>query len=159
MSQDRPRTYPPTDLLYEAAGRHGTRLLRYSLALVYIWFGSLKLIGASPAFALIGATLPWLDPHLTVPVLGVVEVLLGVGLLLGRAPNLILVGVLTHLLGTFLTFPIAPGWTFHGHDPWRLTQDGEFVLKNLVLICAATVLLGSATTRRAPAPEFQMTPD
>jgi len=142
MTQDRQRIRPSTELLNEVAGRHSARLLRYSLALVYVWFGSLKLIGASPVYALIGATLPWFDPHLTVPALGVVEISLGVGLLSGRAPRLVLVAILAHLFGTFLIFAIAPGWAFHGHNPLRLTGDGEFVLKNLVLICAATVLLG-----------------
>jgi putative oxidoreductase len=142
MSQDRPRTRQSLELPYEIAARHGATLLRFSLALVYIWFGTLKLVGASPVFALIGATLPWFDPHLTVPVLGGVELVLGVGLLVGRAPRLVLIVVLAHLFGTFLTFAVAPAWTFHGHDPLRLTADGEFVLKNLVLICAATMLLG-----------------
>lgn len=152
MSHDRTRTPFPLELLYATASRHGATLLRYSLALVYIWFGALKLTGASPVFDLIGATLPWFDPHMSVPALGAVEVLLGVGLILGRAPRLVLVGVLGHLAGTFLTFAVAPAWTFHGHDPLRLTADGEFVLKNLVLICAAAVLLGRIACGSAEEP-------
>jgi putative oxidoreductase len=124
------------------ANRHGPRLLRDSMALIYIWFGALKLAGVSPVFALIGATLPGLDSNTTVPLLGLVEIALGVGLLLKRAQRIILVGVLGHLCGTFLTFVTAPGWVFHGYDPIRLTQDGEFVLKNLVLMSSAIVLLG-----------------
>jgi uncharacterized membrane protein len=124
------------------ANRLGPHLLRNSMALVYMWFGVLKFVGVSPVFALIGATLPGLDPNTTVPLLGLVEIALGVGLLLKRTQRIILIGILAHLCGTFLTFVTAPAWVFHGYDPIRLTQDGEFVLKNLVLMSGAIILLG-----------------
>ena len=71
-------------------------MVRLSLGLVFVWFGALKAAGDSPVLALVSATLPWADPQLLMPVLGVVEVLLGVGLLLGRAQRLLLLMLAAH---------------------------------------------------------------
>ena len=114
--------------------------MRLSLALVFLWFGILKIVGASPVAGLISATLPWADPHVAIGVLGAVEVLLGVGLLIGRMQRLLLLALAAHLSGTFLTFVMAPGLTMQHGNPLLLTADGEFVLKNLVLISAALLL-------------------
>jgi putative oxidoreductase len=124
--------------------RYGPVALRLSLALVFVWFGALKLTGDSPVAGLIGATLPFLDPDITVPALGLVEVVLGVALAVGRAPRVVLLVLAGHLTGTFLSFLTAPQFMFDGGNPLLLTADGEFVLKNLVLISAALVLIGRA---------------
>jgi putative oxidoreductase len=116
-------------------------MMRLSLAVVFIWFGALKLTGSSPVASLIAATLPSSAPNVVVHVLGSVEVLLGVGLLIGRAQRLLLLALAGHLTGTFLTFLDAPGLMLQHGNPLLLTADGEFVLKNLVLISAAMLLI------------------
>jgi putative oxidoreductase len=135
-----------THLLTVLAHRHGATLLRTSLALVFIWFGALKISGYSPVVSLVGATLPFADPHDVVPVLGVVEIALGAGLLSVRLQRLALVALSAHLAGTFLTFVMAPGRMFAAGDPLLLTTEGEFVIKNLVLISAAIMLVGRTRT-------------
>src|SRR5438105_1257648 len=47
--------------------------LRFSLAAIFLWFGALKIAGASPVAKLVAATLPWADPNVVVRALGVVE--------------------------------------------------------------------------------------
>jgi uncharacterized membrane protein YkgB len=133
------------------AGRIGVPLLRYGLALVYVWFGILKLTGHSDVFGLVAVTVPFVNPHVFVPALGVIETLLGIGLLVPKARRLVLIGVAAHLIGTFLTFIDAPSWMVHGANPLLLTADGEFVLKNLILIGAALTLLGLTATSRVAA--------
>jgi uncharacterized membrane protein YkgB len=128
------------------ARRYAPTLMRCSLALIFCWFGALKVAGNSPVYALIGATLPWFNPQVIVPAVGVVEVLLGIGLLVPRARRLVLVVLVGHLCGTFLTFLMSPTSMFRGADPLMLTASGEFVLKNLVLISAALVLLGTSAS-------------
>lgn len=59
-------------------------LLRISLAAVFIWFGALKIVGETPVADLVAATVYWLDPGWVVPLLGILEVLVGLGLLLGE---------------------------------------------------------------------------
>ena len=122
--------------------------LRLSLGLIFLWFGMLKLGGDSPVNALVSATLPWVDPDTIVRILGVVEVGLGIGLIVGRAQRLLLIALVVHLSGTFLTFVMAPGLTVQGGNPFLLTADGEFVLKNLVLISAALLLACQRPTGR-----------
>lgn len=129
--------------------------LRISLGVVFVWFGALKVVHRSPVFGLIKATLPWFDPNLVVPALGAVEVAIGLGLLLSwlrRFRRLTLAVLCAHLSGTFLTFVDAPNMMMQRHNPLLLTADGEFVLKNAVLISAALVLLVTAGPARGTPP-------
>ncbi|MEX2472375.1 MAG: hypothetical protein WEA34_09365 [Gemmatimonadota bacterium] len=57
--------------------RVGVRLLRISIAIVFVWFGALKLFDLSPAADLVRATVYWLPGDVFLPILGVWEVLIG----------------------------------------------------------------------------------
>jgi uncharacterized membrane protein YphA (DoxX/SURF4 family) len=129
--------------------------MRSVLGLVFLWFGVLKVTGHSPVADLVHQTLPWAPKDVVVPTLGAVELVLGAGLVTGIALRLVLPVLAAHLAGTFLTFVMVPSIMFRHHDPLLLTADGEFVLKNLVLICAAVVLLthAGAGARTATAQE------
>lgn len=129
------------DRAVEVNQRIAPTLLRLALGVVFVWFGALKLVGASPVHDLIAQTLPFLDADLTVPALGVVEVVLGLALAAAVLPRITLLVLCGHLTGTFLTFLTASELMWSG-NPLRLTADGEFVVKNLVLITAALVLIG-----------------
>jgi putative oxidoreductase len=115
--------------------------LRMLLGLVFIWFGGLKVTAHSPVEALVGQTLPFADLHLVMIVLGSLEVALGILVITGLFVRCALWVLAAHLAGTFLTFVDAPHLMITGGDPLLLTADGEFVLKNLVLIAAAMVLI------------------
>jgi uncharacterized membrane protein YphA (DoxX/SURF4 family) len=126
--------------------------LRVLLGLLFVWFGGLKIIGLSPVAALVSRTLPFASPHLVLLVLGAAEVTLGLLLLSGLFLRIALPVLAMHLAGTFSTFVVAPGLMFRGGDPLLLTANGEFVVKNLVLITATLVLIahtGRSTERRA----------
>ncbi|HJQ04906.1 MAG TPA: DoxX family protein [Nocardioides sp.] len=118
--------------------------MRAILGIVFIWFGVLKVMGRSPVADLVHRTLPWAPKDVVVPTLGAVELVLGIGVITGIALRVVLPLLAAHLAGTFLTFVMVPSIMFQHHDPLLLTADGEFVLKNLVLICAAVVLLTHA---------------
>jgi uncharacterized membrane protein YkgB len=68
-------------------------------------------------------------------------------LLFGWALRLTLALFTLQMIGTFLTFLILPDVTFRGGNPLLLTVEGEFVVKNLVLISAALVV-GTTVRRR-----------
>lgn len=121
--------------------RYAPTALRLALALVFVWFGALKLAGTSPVEELLAQTLPFVDPAISVPALGAVEVALGLALVVGRLPRLVLLVLAGHLAGTFLTFVTASDLMW-GSGFLTLTADGEFVVKNVVLISAALVLIG-----------------
>lgn len=120
--------------------------LRISIAIVFIWFGALKVFGVTPVTELVGATVYWVDPDWFVPALGVVEVLVGVGLLIRRALRTVLFLFAAQMLGTFLVLIVLPEVSFENSNPLLLTVEGEFVIKNLVLLSAGMVV--GATVRR-----------
>jgi len=121
-------------------------ILRVSLGAVFVWFGTLKILEVSPVSELVARTVYWIDPDVIVPLLGAFEITVGVLLLLGRALRLTLFLFLVQMLGTFLTFVVLPDVTFRDGNPFLLTVEGEFVVKNLVLISAALVV--GTTVRR-----------
>lgn len=129
--------------------RIGLPALRISLGVVFVWFGALKVANLTPVGDLVAGTLPFVDPSLFVPVLGGVEVVLGIGLLVGRAITVIGVVLVGHLCGTFLVLVMQPELAFQNGNPLLLTTIGEFVVKNLVLISAALVLAARLREQRS----------
>ena len=125
--------------------RNGVRLLRWALAVVFIWFGALKVVGRSPVADLVAQTVYWFPPEFFVPFLGVWEVLVGLGLLWAVALRLTLLLLWLQMAGTFLVLVLRPEVSFQDGNLLLLTTEGEFVVKNLVLITAGIVIGGSVT--------------
>ncbi|RAW46006.1 hypothetical protein DQW50_05920 [Halorubrum sp. 48-1-W] len=122
--------------------RFGIPTLRVALGIVFVWFGGLKVIGGSPAAELVAATVYVVPAELFVPVLGVWEVLIGLCLLYRP---LIRVGILLLFLqmpGTFLPVVLLPEVVF-ATFPHELTVEGQYIIKNLVIIGAALVVGGT----------------
>jgi len=128
---------------------YGVRLLRIALAIVFIWFGLLKVLGRSPVVDLVAQTVYWVPPAFFVPFLGFWEVLVGLGLLCGVALRLVLLLFWLQLAGTFLVLVARPDIAFQSGNPFLLTTVGEFVIKNLVLI-AGGLVVGSTVRQQAP---------
>jgi putative oxidoreductase len=127
--------------------RWAVPVLRVSLGVVFVWFGLLKILDVSPVADLVASTVYWFDRDTFVTALGVFEVAVGALLLLGRALRFTLLLFVLQMIGTFLTFLILPEVTFRDGNPLLLTVEGEFVVKNLVLISAALVV-GTTVRRR-----------
>jgi uncharacterized membrane protein YkgB len=126
--------------------RNGVFLLRIALAVVFIWFGALKLLGASPATELVTRTVYWFDPKWFIPVLAVWEVLIGL-CMLWRPLIRVSIGLLAlQMPGTFLPL-ILLRTTCFTHFPWAPTLEGQYIIKNLVLIAAAIVVGGTVNRR------------
>lgn len=119
--------------------RFGLTFLRLSLGIIFIWFGLLKTVNLSPAQDLVAATVYWLTPEIIVPILGAWEAAIGVCLLF---PQLIRLGLLLlalQLPGTFLPLVLLPEVTFTA-PPFGLTLEGQYIVKNLVIIGSALVV-------------------
>ena len=133
--------------------RHGLLLLRISLAVIFIWFGALKPFRISPADDLIQRTVYWFDPDVFIPVLGVWEALIGVCLLFRPLIRVAILLLFLQMPGTFLPLVLLPEVCFTS-APWAPTLEGQYIIKNLVLISAAIVVGG--TVRRTPTPQRKM---
>jgi putative oxidoreductase len=129
--------------------RYGVTLLRVSLGVVFVWFGALKIFDVSPVSDLVGRMAYLLPRDTFVLVLGVVEVVVGVLLIVGRLLRFALALFCLQMLGTFLVLPILPGVAFRDGNPLLLTVEGEFVVKNLVLLSAGLVVGTTVKRRRA----------
>lgn len=116
-------------------------LLRGSLSVTFVWFGALKLAGEPtlPA-SLIAAITPFVDPDLSVPLVGAFEIALGAGLLIGRGMLVVLGAAALQLSGTFLVLLLRPDVAFVDGNPLLLSVEGEYVVKNLVLLAATASL-------------------
>jgi uncharacterized membrane protein YkgB len=131
--------------------------LRVSLGVVFLWFGALKLFpGLSPAEALATDTIRLMSFGLVEGggiafALGAVEVLIGLSLVFGFALRLTLLALLVQMVGTFLPLVLFPILTFTS-PPYAPTMEGQYILKNLVLVAAALVIGSSVRPRRAPEP-------
>lgn len=134
-------------------------LLRASLGLTFVWFGGLKLAGEPtlPA-SLIAAITPFVDPDLSVPLVGAFEVGLGAGILIGRRMPIVLSATALHLSGTFLVLLLRPDVAFVDGNPLLLSVEGEYVVKNLVLLAAtASLALYSLGSRPPEAKAIRLT--
>lgn len=131
--------------------RWGIPALRVSVAIVFMWFGALKVFGVTPVTDLVADTVYWFDPDWVVPALGVVEIVVGLGLLFQVAMRAVLGLFFLQMIGTFLVFVLQPEVAFQDGNPLLLTVEGEFVLKNLVLISAGMVIAGTVEVRGASA--------
>ncbi len=104
---------------------HGIRLLRMALAVTFIWFGALKVLGQSPVADLVSRTVYWIPPAFFVPFLGTWEVVVGLGLLLGLALRAVLLLFWMQMAGTFLVLVMHPDIAFQAGNPLLLTTTGE----------------------------------
>ena len=120
--------------------RVGVPLLRISIGIVFVWFGLLKVFDVSPVSELVAKTIYWFDPDFVVPALGAFEVFVGVCLIAGRLMRIALPLLVLQMAGTFLVLVMHPDVAFQGGNPFLLTVEGEFVIKNLVLLSAALVI-------------------
>jgi len=125
-------------------------VLRVSLGLVFLWFGALKFFpGLSPAQDLAARTVEQLTfglvpPAVALPVLAAWESLIGLGLLSGRFLRATLLLLAVQMLGTLTPLVLFPAETFTVY-PIAPTLEGQYIIKNVVLIAAAMVV--GATVR------------
>jgi len=130
--------------------RNGVRMLRIALGLIFFWFGVLKLFpGLSPATELAGRTIAiltfgLLQPQFSVPILAAWECVIGLGLISGRWMRVTILLLLAQMAGTMLPLAFFPEATFT-RMPYAPTLEGQYIIKNLVLVTAALVL--GATVR------------
>ena len=152
MEFDSPRTlnvnFAEIDSLISAFMRRwGFLALRISLGIIFIWFGVLKPLGLSPAEPLVIATVRWLplfDGELWVIIIGWWEVAIGIAFVFRRTIRVAIALLALQLVGTFMPLILLPEVTFQaGHLPYGPTMEGQYIIKNLLIISAALVVGGT----------------
>jgi uncharacterized membrane protein YkgB len=130
------------------SGKIGVPFLRLSIGIVFVWFGALKTVGQlSPAYDLVAATVYWLTPEIIVPFLGWWEIAIGVCFLIPALTRIGLLLLALQMPGTFLPLILLPEACFTVF-PFGLTLEGQYIVKNLVIIGAALVIGAGLTVKR-----------
>jgi uncharacterized membrane protein YkgB len=129
---------------------HGITFLRLSVGAVFLWFGSLKFFpGLSPADTLALDTIDVLSFGL-IPrdiarvLLAILETGIGLGLITGKFLRITLLALFGQMAGTVTPLFLFPDLTFVDF-PFVLTLEGQYIVKNLVLISAGIAI--GATVR------------
>ena len=133
--------------LTEWMAKYGLKILRIGLGVVFFWFGVLKFFpGLSPAENLVRNTIYFIHPDLFIPVLALWESIIGIGLITGKYMRFTLLLLFLQMPATAMPIFILPDvvWTAF---PYGLTLEGQYIIKNIVLISAGLVL--GATVRGA----------
>ncbi len=130
--------------------RNGIFLLRISIGLIFIWFGALKFFqGASPAEELAGTSIQILSfglisAQIGLPILAAWECLIGFGMFVFRYMRFTILLLYVQMLGTFSPVVLMPDVVFES-IPLVLTIEGQYIVKNVVVIASALVI--GATVR------------
>lgn len=130
-------------------GRIGEPFLRLAIGIIFMWFGALKTIGElSPAYDLVAATVYWLTPEIIVPLLGLWEVAIGICFLFSPLTRVAIFLLALQMPGTFLPLVLLPEVCFSVF-PFGLTLEGQYIVKNLVIIGSAIVIGSNLTARNS----------
>lgn len=131
------------------ACRFSSPALRISLALIMLWFGIPKLFfGMSPAQDLAERTIALLTGGLIsgdtarFSIAGI-EIGLGIALLVGQHMRFVATFGVLHLAGTAMPLVLFPAETWA--QPFVGTLEGQYILKNLVLLAVYIALYAKAS--------------
>lgn len=128
------------NLVISFMDRVGLVFLRFAIGVIFIWFGALKTVGElSPAYDLVAATVYWLTPEIIVPLLGLWEIAIGLAFLFTPLTRVAIFLLALQMPGTFLPLVLLPEICFTIF-PVGLTIEGQYIVKNLVIIGSALVI-------------------
>ena len=129
-------------LIFSNMNTYGILLLRYSVGILFVWFGILKPFGISPAQELVANTVYWFDNRMGfVKFLGWWEVVIGLTMCYKPLIKVSIFLLFIQMPGTFLPLVLLPEVCF-SKFPFGLTLEGQYILKNLIIISSALVIGG-----------------
>jgi uncharacterized membrane protein YkgB len=114
-------------------------LARFGLFVIFFYFGLLKVIGLSPASALVQQlferTVHLMSFNTFIVLFGLFEMLIGVLFAIKGMERIVIPLLLLHMITTFLPLILLPEvtWSSFGVP----TLEGQYIIKNLALIAAA----------------------
>lgn len=114
-------------------------LARFSLFVVFFWFGALKLLAVSPASAMVAQlqqqTLPFISFPTFITLFGLYEMVIGLFFLFPRLTRVTLALLMPHLIATVLPLFLLPALTWENF--LVPTMEGQYIIKNLAIIALA----------------------
>lgn len=127
------------------ANRNERTWLHVSIAIVFIWFGTLKLLGLSPAEGLVenlfNATIHFMSFSTFYVLFSALEVLIGILFLIPRMERVVIPILLFHMVTTALPLFFLTSTTWSGFLVPTLV--GQYIIKNIVIVAAAIGIAGN----------------
>ena len=118
-------------------------LIRIPLFIIFFWFGILKIIGLSPAQQLVIDTVYWMpffEASVWTVIIGYWEVFIAIFFLFKKTTFIALTLLFLQMTGTFLPLLILPDITFQNSNPFLPTLEGQYIIKNIIIIAAALII-------------------
>ena len=119
--------------------------IRISFGIIFIWFGILKLFDVSSAESLLKTTVVWLpfvSPKFWLIIIGKREVIIGVTFLFYQTTKVAIALLFLQMFGTFMPLVLLPEITFQNRNILTPSLEGQYIIKNVMIISAALVLGG-----------------
>ena len=116
---------------------------RWIIAVLFIWFGALKLTGNFSASSIIAKSIYLFDPDLVVPLLGLWEVSIGLMLIIRGVQRLAILLLVIRMPGTLLALILKYDLCFDS-SIFFPTIQGQYLLKEFTLLGAALVIGSTA---------------
>ena len=120
----------------------GHPIHRITLAVVFFWFGLLKIFGFDSASSIVAHTIYLGSPEIMVPLLGVWEVAIGLCLLNERLIRIAIFLLAVRLPGVLLAL-VFRGDVCFVDFPLVPSPEGQYLLKDFLLFGAALVIGGT----------------
>lgn len=115
---------------------------RFSLFVVFFWFGALKLFGTSPANPLVEnllkKTLPFMTFDTFIILLGIAEMIIGLSFLVKGFERLAILLLIPHMFTTAMPLILLPSISWQGF--LTPTLEGQYIIKNLLIIALGLVI-------------------
>ena len=123
---------------------------RFSIFLIFFWFGFIKLLGLSPASPLAKALveqtvgLQYFDTLFVV--LALMECIIGILFLFPKATRIVVPLLLAHILIVCSPLLLVPAYTWQSF--LVPTLEGQYIIKNAVVVAVAIGIAASAQPLR-----------
>ncbi len=129
-------------LLIGFARKAAMPFARFSLFVVFFWFGILKVLGTSPANPLVTSlleeTMQFIGAGEFIFIFGIFEMIIGLSFLWPRLIRISIALLAFHMITTFMPLVLLPQMA------WQKilvpTLEGQYIIKNLVIIATAMAI-------------------
>lgn len=129
--------------LIRFSSRFAVGAAQIGLAIIFFWFGILKLVGMSPVNDLIAelslALAPNLETSAVIIGIGVLEVLIALTIIDRELLRLAILFLVFHLVLVSLPLFVLPELTWNGF--LAPTLIGQYIIKNILVVTAGMVVL------------------
>ena len=84
--------------------------------------------------------MPFLSAEIWTYIIGVWEVLIAICFLVKRTTFIAMILLFLQMSGTFLPLLILPEIAFQNSNPFLPTLEGQYIIKNIIIITAALII-------------------